>query len=451
MEPDVGAQRRPPGLIGDLADYIYASAVRPALEVAEVAAIGLISGIAGRQFNTVGEPAGLNQYLVLLGSTGIGKEAGKRGIARILAAVRPTVPMIDQFVGPTAFASGQALMNRLGDQPCFFSIWGEVGLTLLRITHPKASGSDLFLMKALHDVWSLSGRDGTVGITAYSDSERNTRPVQSPSVTIIGESTPESFFRCLDRSLIASGLVPRFLVLEYVGDRPPRNERAGFAPDPGVVDRLAALASTVIEMQQKGRFAQVELSPQAKDVLDGFDAEVDDIMNSANADEVLLQIWNRAHLSALKLATAAAVSADWQQPLVQADHAEWAVELVRRSVHTLLGRFERGEAGASDATKAEAEVRKKTVEYLRMSPEERALPKYGIPQAMRTGVLIPWNYFYKRLLAAEVQPFKDKPNLLRETITNLVRGEVLVQLDKNSAWQHAKTRGDVFAVGSNWK
>ena len=133
------------------------------------------------------------------------------------------------------------------------------------------------------------------------------------------------------------------------------------------------------------------------------------------------------------------------------DHARWAIDFVRRSVHTLLGRFEQGEAGGSDATKAEGEVRKKVVEFLRMTPDERALAKYGIPQSMRTGVLIPWNYFYKRLIAAEVQPFKDKPHLLRETVANLVRGEVLVQLDKNSAWQHAKTRGDVFAVGSNWK
>ncbi len=105
-EPADAALTRPPGLLGDFADYVYASASMPVLEVAVVAALGLVAGIAGRQWNTGGDPAGLNLYLVLLGKTGIGKEAGQRAIARLLSHVRRQVPSIDAFVGPSAFASG---------------------------------------------------------------------------------------------------------------------------------------------------------------------------------------------------------------------------------------------------------------------------------------------------------------------------------------------------------
>ncbi len=278
-------------------------------------------------------------------------------------------------------------MRRLDEQPCFFSVWGEFGLTLQRITNPKASAADLFLKKALHDVYSLSGRDGYAGVTAYSDAENNTHVVQGPSVTIIGESTPGAFFDCLDSSLVASGLVPRLLAYEYRGDHPPTNPDAGYPPPDSLVRKLADLASTALQMQAENRFEPVRLDQDATEILHGFDSKVDAVMNAAGDNEPLLQAWNRAHLNALKVASLLAVGCDHCRPLVTVEHAEWAIKFVKRSVHTMLSPFQRGEAGASDATKAEAEVRKKVEEFYRMTPEQRAHERYGIPKELRGGVV----------------------------------------------------------------
>ncbi len=41
----------PPGLVGEVAQFIYKAAPRPVPEIALVGAIGLIAGIVGRCFN----------------------------------------------------------------------------------------------------------------------------------------------------------------------------------------------------------------------------------------------------------------------------------------------------------------------------------------------------------------------------------------------------------------
>ncbi|MBI5070378.1 MAG: DUF3987 domain-containing protein [Deltaproteobacteria bacterium] len=440
---------RPPGLVGDLADYIHASSIRPVAEVSLVAALGLVAGIAGRQWNTAGEASGLNLYLVLLAPTGVGKEDGTRGIGKLTSAVRKTVPLVDMFVGPTAFASGQALMKAVARQPCFYSIQGEFGLRLQRILQPNASPADMALNQALHELYSLSGKNGVKGVYAYSDEQRSTAAVQSPCVTIIGESTPAVFFECLDLTHIATGLVPRLLVCEYVGERRPRNKQAGVPPPEPLVARLAELSAAALAMQSKGEFVQVPLNPDAEALLDAFDVEVDATINAAKSNEALRMVWNRAHLHALKLATLLAVGTNHRSPMVTVADATWAVAFVRRSVGTILRKFEDGETGGSDATKAEAQVRKKVLEFLRMGPEERK--KYGVPRSMWAAPAVPFAYFYRRLVAADVQPFKAKQHLLAVTLSNLTKSEVLVLLPKQQAWQEFRTRAEVYSLGQNWR
>ena len=153
-EPHLPGVSLPPGLVGDLAAYIYSSAIRPVPEIALAAAIALTAGIAGRAFNISG--SGLNHYIILLAKTGSGKEGAATGIDALIQAVRPTVPMIDEFIGPSAFASGQALVRVLDQHPCFVSILGEFGLTLQQLCSPNANAAQVMLKKVLLDIYAKS-------------------------------------------------------------------------------------------------------------------------------------------------------------------------------------------------------------------------------------------------------------------------------------------------------
>jgi len=208
----------PKGLIGEVAEYILQQAVRPVPEIALASAIAYIAGICGRCFNVSG--TGLNQYLLVLAKTGSGKEGGTTGIERLTAAIRTQIPMVDQFIGPAAFASGQALIKVLDQHQCFVSVMGEFGLTLQQLSDPRANSSTVMLKKVLLDLYTKSGWDNVLRSSVYADSEKNTKIVQAPCVTILGESTPEAFFENISSTHISEGLVPRFMVIEYLGGRP---------------------------------------------------------------------------------------------------------------------------------------------------------------------------------------------------------------------------------------
>src|SRR5690606_12071521 len=57
--PPPSSLELPPGLVGEIAQYIYQSSIRPVPEISLAAAIALVSGIIGRSYNISG--TGLNQ------------------------------------------------------------------------------------------------------------------------------------------------------------------------------------------------------------------------------------------------------------------------------------------------------------------------------------------------------------------------------------------------------
>ncbi|GAO05002.1 hypothetical protein PSR1_03906 [Anaeromyxobacter sp. PSR-1] len=193
---------------------------------------------------------------------------------------------------------------------------------------------------------------------------------------------------------------------------------------------------------------RVPMSSAAKVMLDAFDREVDETIRGS-LNEVHRQAWNRAHLYALKLATLAAVFDAPHDAKVSRDHAEWAICLVRRSVSTILRRFERGEVGGSSQSKAEAAICRKVVEFIALTPEQRAAPRYGIGHSFRRGNFIPRNYFNKRL--RDVQPFTGDGSALGRALAELVKADVLRLLDKHMAFKEFKTTGEVYTLGPNWK
>jgi hypothetical protein len=109
FKPDRDIYSAPPGLVGDIARFIYDQAPRPVPEIALVGAIGLIAGIVGRAYNIEG--LGLNQYILLLGNTGVGKEAIASGVSKLMQSVIKTVPAAGDFIGPGEIASSGALIK----------------------------------------------------------------------------------------------------------------------------------------------------------------------------------------------------------------------------------------------------------------------------------------------------------------------------------------------------
>lgn len=414
----------PPGPLGDLALYLYQNAIRPMHEAALAAALGFGACIVGRQYNTC-TGAGLNDYFLLIAPTGTGKEAGRDGIGKIVQAVRPQVPMIDQFIGPGVFASGQSIPRLFEKKPSFVSFQGEIGHTIKVITRDNAHGWEVLHLRMLLDVWSRSGKGKMLGEIVYASQEKNVKDVESPALTIVGDSTPEVFFESMDDSSVTSGLLPRFNVVESRSDRAPLNKAANCEPPKKLVDDVATTTAIVLRMQNENTYIPVPLDADAQGLLDTFNDEADAAIRGSS--DVHRQIWNRGHLHALKLATNLAVWDAPHSPIVKKVHAGWAIKFVRRSVCTLLSRFEKGEVGGGSQSKAEARVQQEIDRFLRMPPQERARDE-KIPPSMRAGLFIP--HAFLREHTRRVQPFKNDEHALKNVLEAMVKDGALRKLEK---------------------
>lgn len=361
--------RKPPGFLSVLLDYIYASSARPVYEISLVAALGLMSGIVGRQYNI--SKTGLNQYLMLIADTGKGKDAIASGVARVVTATKKYHERITEVYGPAQIMSGQALVKYLSSRnvPCFISLTGEFGIRLKQITDENASSADKTLMMVLLDLYMKSGAGQTVQPSIYADKANNTEQINSPAFTMIGETTGEKFYEALDESAVTSGLLPRFLIVEYDGNRPPLNPHAETVEVPiSLCMGLAELMKHIEDLAQRGVVVTCGQYPDAAKMLNELDKFCDDQINHASRN-LTRELWNRVHLKTLRLAALLAVCSDFATPIITVDMVEWAASMVLSDTNRLLGKFDRGEMGKQDETDNQSQeqyIRKFIGKYVRI-------------------------------------------------------------------------------------
>lgn len=334
----------PDGLIGDIARFIYDAAPRPVPEIALVGALGLMAGICGRCYNISG--TGLNQYLLLLANTGTGKEACASGIDKLIAEVRFSVPDAVKFIGPGEISSPQALIKYLAkESTSFVSIIGEFATPLKRMTGINADGNQAGLRKVYRDLYGKSGQGSSAKPIIYSERDKNTSIIESPSFSIVGESNPDEIYNLMSHQLITDGLLPRFTIIEYSGHRPMLNKSAWTVkPSERLIERLAGLCAHSCQLNNTNSCIDVQLSDEAKQLMDKFNLKCD-LEHRRSENETTRHLWTRGYLKAMKLAGLLAVGTNYIIPVVSESQARWAIELCEGDIVNLLKKFDSGEVG----------------------------------------------------------------------------------------------------------
>lgn len=388
------ARVNPPGLVGEVADFIFAAAPRPVYEIALAGAIALVAGVSGRAYNVSG--SGLNQYIMLIASTGTGKEAINSGISKLMNAVIPSTPHAAKLMGPGEIRSDAALLKWLAREPCIITIAGEIGLRLKQMSAPNANSHEIGLKKVLLDLYSKSGFGQQLNPMAYSDKDKNTDVIQSPCFTMVGESTPERFYEALDEAMITEGLLPRMTIIEYNGVRPALSKGAWNAqPDFNLIDRLGRLIAHSMQQQAGGKGTHVGYTPEAENLLDAFDKYCDAQWAAKSSDKIHKELWTRAHMKALRLAATVAVGMDFEQPTIDRQTAQWATDLIIKDIMGLLGRFERGEVGEVNPFGADEQrqIEDLVTVWAKMvkEPFESGAKKYRLLPEMHAAGVVTWS------------------------------------------------------------
>lgn len=437
----------PPGLVGEIAQFIYDASPRPVREISMVGAIGLLAGICGRAFNISG--TGLNQYIISVAKTGRGKEAIASCTSKLMKEVKQRVPGAMEFEGPTEIASPQALIKWLARSPCIYSIVGEFGLKLKEMSAAKAPCHVTGIKRLLLDLYHKSGNSSVLGAMAYAKREDNTPVINSPSFTLIGETTPETLFENIDESIIVNGLLSRFSVIEYDGPRVPLSKsHASAVPPDALIVRLAALCAQCASVVSTGKVQNVAVDPDADAIFDRFNEFCDGQINRTDGSMAPRELWNRAHLKALKLAALHAVGCNHLFPRINATQAQSACDDTHEQTKTLIAHFCRSEMGAIEDNEnlRRRAVIKAVIAY--MDSPFTQLQKYGAREDLHGRKIITQTYLQRCL--GDTAAFRKAPGgatrALAATIKNMLEAGELQEIGTREMQEQFATRMRAFCI-----
>lgn len=380
----------PPGFAGNIAQFIYYSSYLPVREVSIAATLGLLAGVCGRAFTISGKSASL--YIILVARSGIGKDGMHEAIHKMIEMAQ--VPMAERFINASDFASGPALHKAILKQPGFLNLQGEFGRKLKRMANPRDTPMQ-DLRTVMTDAFAKRKLDGK----SYSDSEKTMLGVAWPALSFLGETTPITFYEALTPDMLADGFMSRFLVISYDGERPLSNEARAFKLEPDELEKWRAIIVRAIPYQQvMNSLPPIEVeyaNTDAYDKLQMFELRCGKEVNASGSDESKRQMWSRAHLKALQIASLLAIADNEVFPQINLGHATWAITVVRNDIDVFKAKLDSGDIGSDDHSR-ETKLLSLMVKYIREKPSA----SYKIHPDMLVKGAIPRKYFQRNVSSA---------------------------------------------------
>jgi len=431
----------PPGMAGVLARFMYEQAPRPVKEVAIVSTLGLLAGIAGKAWYIPG--SGLNLYIILVARSAVGKEAMHSGISAVVKACMKDNLTFTRFVDFNEYASGPALIKACVVNQSFVNVSGEWGRRLQRLAQEDGRDGPLQTLRTqMTNLYQKSGPAAIVGGIGYSSTDNNVASVAGVSYSMIGETTPQTFFKALTDSMMEDGFLSRFLVFDYTGERPDENEYRIDAPDPALVRSLNAMAKQAEENINRDEAMPVGRTAEAATMMKAFGLECDTKIR-ATQDESRRQMWNRAHLKTLRIAALLAVFDNWLHPVVTDLHYAWAELVVRRDIELMRRRLDSGDVGSDDNSRE-----RKLVSILKDYLGSPIPSSYNISDQMRQNGIVPRNYLQTRAYRSpSFNTHKLGQNrALDETLNALISSGYLIDVQKDKVIDAYNFHGKAYRV-----
>lgn len=333
----VGGLLELPGALGDFVRWTNATAPRPQPVFAVSAALALGAAACGRRYRTSRNNFS-SLYLVNVGKSGSGKEHARTAIhAALTAAEWP------QLIGRSGFSSDSAVVSSLLLQPAQITVMDEIGALLGNI---QAEGAFMArsAVTALVEAWgNLHGTMRPKALSMLSATRDQIEKalgqvVHNPALTLLGMTTPRTFYGSLTEASIEGGFLSRLICVETdIGRTMPGVPESSECP----AEVVAWLKSIRSHQAARGNLAGVPAGPDAKPVLTDvpitptaqavFDAYMRDTIASADLleQEGMAELEVRSVEKAMRVALILSVSFDPYAPTIGRFEAEWAVQFVR--------------------------------------------------------------------------------------------------------------------------
>lgn len=329
----IEALTSPPGLVGELIDWMESSSDRPNRALLLGAALTLVGTIAGRRFAS---PTNLrtNSYIVTLAPSGHGKDHALSQTKLLVEAAG-----LDRFVGPARIMSASALRRLIKREPAVACFIDEFGGFMHQIHDKRGGLHNTMIRNDMMEVFSSAG--SFFAGSEYANEEAI--KIYAPNFSVSGTSTPAQFWASLTSMSSVDGLLARMIVIDVAGAKPARrtppvNRRDVPSSLVTALHQLADAGSTSGNLAKiRGGAPEPHVAPldaDGEDVLARFTAELD--ATEGTADEEALPFINRAREHAIKLALTVAIGVDPAAPVIDGAVMDWACRLARLSMSTLI-------------------------------------------------------------------------------------------------------------------
>lgn len=386
-----------PGALGAFVRYVNATAPRAQPAFAVSAALALGATVCGRRYRTTRNNFS-SLYFVNVGKSGSGKEHARTAIyAALTAADWP------QLIGRNGFSSDSAVISSLIQQPAQITIVDEIGALLGNI---QAEGAYMArsAVTSLVEAWgNLHGSMRPKALSMLSATRDQIdaalkHVVHNPALTLLGMTTPRTFYGSLTESSIEGGFLSRLLVIETdIGRQMPGIPST--EPVPAVV--VDWIKATRTHQASRGNLAAVDAGSDAVPTLTEvpidraaqsvFDDYMRETITSADdlEQEGMAELEVRSVEKAMRIALSLAVSSDPFAPTITRMEAEWAVAYVKHwTARTVLsvrehmhgGKFAQWQAEvlrivakAGEKGRTEAELARYSRTFDNLEPRQRRM------------------------------------------------------------------------------
>lgn len=427
-------------LLHQVAQHIKRVAPIPDPVISYAGAIALVSGIAGRRYNTPTR-TGLNQYVIILGRTGIGKEGAMTGIGSIFSSLTNAEEDQSRFVGPGYIASGQALIGELADRPNMFCSIGEIGHLFRQLSTPSCSSADTMLLRMLLTLHNKSGINDWLQSSSWADKKKNLPNIKSPNLSILGDSTPRYFYKGMNEEMIQQGLYPRLMVFEIDKDlpsKPPSSYGSAHELEPNVKARLEELLD---HCRDEDSITICGWDQGAKEILDNYFYECNS-QRSKLANTAAEDILTRSHIKALRLATLFAICQGDEytkdKPMIRKWQALQAIRIEKFSTSSVLDRVASGAIGTETTERQKLNT---LINWLKGYLDVKSTPhrfkndwaNHDLPeiQLIRKRGIIPVALIYPALSDHSIfSGVRTRRKMLSELLNELVHHERLTYIER---------------------
>lgn len=312
------------GLIRYTIDDMLAKSRKPQPELAMLNVLSALGAVFGRRYRSPMNTR-TNLYTVGIAPTGSGKDFSRKYIKTLMIKAG-----LSTFLGADSIVSGAGIITSVERNPSQIMHLDEFGMLLADIKNKNTASHMKVCAKILTEFYSTSS--GTYYGGHYADKKLMPTKIIAPNLCIYGTTTMANYANAMDRSVIESGELNRYIIIKPLIEWPQSvKEASGDAtPSQNIIDAWTALAPS---------FGANNPADETPPITVQWDWQEDRLWamqkfqdNKVETTPNTGSLWVRYVENVIKIAMIMCISRNQIKPYIETSDLDTAEGIVKRSI-----------------------------------------------------------------------------------------------------------------------